>query len=100
MNADVEKRHGLAPAPTAARETPPHPLQAMPDLEVKAAPFLADADAEAFVAVALEDLVDCHIPFLLAGTFALSAYTGITRQTKDLDIFCKAGDYARILSHF
>lgn len=40
------------------------------------------------------------VPFLLAGTHAVSAYTGISRVTKDLDIFCKAGDYARILARF
>src|SRR3546814_17721847 len=40
------------------------------------------------------------VPFLLAVTFAISAYTVITRRTKDRDIFCKAGDYVRILSHF
>ncbi|WP_225906488.1 nucleotidyltransferase family protein [Ensifer canadensis] len=69
-------------------------------MEVKASPTMADADAEAFVAEAVQELANCSIPFLLAGTFAMSAYTGITRQTKDLDIFCKAGDYARILAHF
>ena len=77
-----------------------HPVEAMPGMEVKASPTLADAKAEAFVCEAVGDLAECPIPFLLAGTFAVSAYTGITRQTKDLDIFCKAGDYARILAHF
>lgn len=72
----------------------------MPHMEAKAAPTLKDAEAEAFVAEALADLAECGIPFLLAGTFAVSAYTGISRPTKDLDIFCRAGDYARILAHF
>jgi len=76
------------------------PVEDMPDMEVKASPTLANPEAESFVLQAIEDLALCPIPFLLAGTFAVSAYTGITRQTKDLDIFCKAGDYARILSHF
>ncbi|TCR06567.1 putative nucleotidyltransferase-like protein [Neorhizobium sp. JUb45] len=70
------------------------------NIEAKASPTLADAEAEAFAAEAIEELVACHIPFLVAGTFAVSAYTGISRPTKDLDIFCKAGDYARILAHF
>lgn len=30
----------------------------------------------------------------------MSAYTGISRSTKDLDVFCKAGDFPRILDHF
>ena len=35
-----------------------------------------------------------------SGTFAVSAYTGITRLTKDMDIFCKAGDAQRLLAYF
>ena len=46
------------------------------------------------------ELNELGLPFLLAGTYAVTAYTGITRPTKDLDIFCKAGDYTRVLSHF
>ena len=45
----------------------------------------------------MHELSSLGLPFLLAGTYAVSAYTGITRPTKDLDIFCKAGDYPRIL---
>lgn len=69
-------------------------------LEAKAAPTMVDAEAEAFVVEAVRELAQSGIPFLLAGTFAVSAYTGISRPTKDLDIFCKAGDYPRILAHF
>jgi len=36
----------------------------------------------------------------VAGTFAVNTYTGIHRATKDLDVFCKAGDFPRILLHF
>ena len=75
-------------------------IDTMPHMEAKAAPTLVDADAEAFVSEALEELTRADIPFLLAGTYAVSAYTGISRPTKDLDIFCRAGDYARILAHF
>ena len=56
--------------------------------------------AEAFYADALRELSNLGLPFLLAGTYALSAYTGIGRATKDLDILCKPSDYPRILSHF
>ncbi|WP_052642135.1 nucleotidyltransferase family protein [Pseudorhizobium banfieldiae] len=75
-------------------------IDTMPHIEAKAAPTLVDAEAEAFVSEALEELTRADIPFLLAGTYAVSAYTGISRPTKDLDIFCRAGDYARILAHF
>jgi len=69
-------------------------------IEAKAEPTLANVEAEEFTAEALRELVASGIPFLLAGTFAVSAYTGISRPTKDLDIFCKGGDYPRILAHF
>lgn len=69
-------------------------------MKARAVPQLIDPDAEPFVAEAVRELVKCQIPFLVAGTYAVCAYTGITRQTKDFDIFCKAGDYGRILGHF
>ena len=56
--------------------------------------------ADAFHTETLQALNALGLPYLLAGTYAVSAYTGITRPTKDLDIFCKAGDYTRVLSHF
>lgn len=65
-----------------------------------AEPTLKNPQAEAFYAEALRELSAQSSPFLLAGTYAVSAYTGITRQTKDLDIFCKAGDFPRILGDF
>jgi hypothetical protein len=69
-------------------------------IDPKAEPTLKSPEAEGFYAEALRELTGLGLPFLLAGTYAVSAYTGITRPTKDLDIFCKAGDYPRILSHF
>jgi len=45
-------------------------------------------------------LKESGIPFLLSGTYAVTAYTGIQRPTKDLDVFCKPGDYPRILAFF
>lgn len=55
---------------------------------------------EAFYTESLKLLVESGIPFLLSGTYAVSAYTGIVRPTKDLDVFCKAGDYPKILAWF
>ena len=63
-------------------------------------PGEAPPEAEAFYAESLRLLTESGIPFLLSGTYALTAYTGITRPTKDLDVFCKAGDYPRILAFF
>jgi hypothetical protein len=68
--------------------------------EAAASPTPFHPEAEAFYTQALKELVALGLPFLLAGTYAVSAYTGITRATKDLDVFCKAGDYPRILDHF
>jgi hypothetical protein len=78
----------------------PAELYNVPVIDAKAEPTLKNPEAEAFYAEALHELNKLGLPFLLAGTYALSAYTGITRTTKHLDIFCKAGDYPRVLSHF
>jgi hypothetical protein len=69
-------------------------------MEARAEPLLHDSESEVFLRAAIQDLCACGVPFLLAGTFAVSAYTGITRLPKDMDIFCKAGDAQRILAHF
>jgi hypothetical protein len=65
-----------------------------------AAAFEPPPDAEAFYAEALRLLNESGIPFLLSGTYAVCAYTGIQRPTKDLDVFCKAGDFPKILAYF
>ena len=62
--------------------------------------FEPPPDAVAFYATSLALLAESGIPFLLSGTYAVSAYTGIVRPTKDLDVFCKAGDYPKILAYF
>src|SRR5690349_3068312 len=56
--------------------------------------------AHEFYRNALQLLADNHISFLVGGGFALRRYTGIFRDTKDLDLFCKAGEYPRILKLF
>ncbi|HTH16105.1 MAG TPA: hypothetical protein VL974_05585, partial [Magnetospirillum sp.] len=60
----------------------------------------APPEAEDFYAQGLVELHRSGIPFLLGGTYAVVAYTGINRPTKDMDVFCRAGDYPRILGHF
>ncbi len=69
-------------------------------MDTAAAPTAPSAEAEAFFVQALRELSRFEVPFLLGGTYAVSAYTGITRPTKDLDIFCKPGDSLRILEFF
>ncbi|MHA6769852.1 nucleotidyltransferase family protein [Sphingobium ummariense] len=53
-----------------------------------------------FYTDSLRHLVESRIPFMLSGTYALGCHTGIVRPTKDLDVFCKAGDAPRILAYF
>jgi hypothetical protein len=80
-----------------------HPIetvQATPIPTGRAEPVAPSPAAEAFYCEVVRELTGSGLPFLLAGTYAVSAYTGISRPTKDLDIFCRAGDCPRILGHF
>jgi hypothetical protein len=69
-------------------------------IRAAAEPTPPSPEAQSFYSEALLELSRLGLPFLLAGTYAVSAYTGITRITKDLDIFCRPGDFPRILTHF
>jgi hypothetical protein len=42
-------------------------------------------------------LQDARVPFMVGGAYALAAYTGIVRHTKDFDIFLNPGDADRAL---
>ena len=57
-------------------------------------------EAHEFFGKALQILSQSGIPFLVGGGLALRQYTGIVRDLKDLDLFCKAGDYPAILKFF
>lgn len=57
-------------------------------------------EAQAFYKEALDALTECGTPFMLGGAFSMFHHTGIFRDTKDLDIFCKPSDYPRILKFF
>ncbi|MGQ0559754.1 MAG: hypothetical protein ACT4OE_09245 [Sphingosinicella sp.] len=57
-------------------------------------------EAVDFYVDSLRLLTEAGFPHLLSGTFALSCYTGISRPTKDLDIFCKPSDAPKILGFF
>lgn len=56
--------------------------------------------AHTFYREALLLLRESQVPFLLGGGFAFYHHTRIYRDTKDLDIFCKASDCPRILKYF
>jgi hypothetical protein len=46
-----------------------------------------DPNAARFYQAALKALKDARVPFMVGGAFAFSHYTGIARNTKDLDLF-------------
>ena len=51
----------------------------------------------AFYATILKLVCRAKVPFLVGGTYAMNAYLRTTRETKDVDIFCRPGDFPRIL---
>ena len=55
-------------------------------------------EKEAFYSDVIKLLNESNIPYLLGGTYAVMEYTGIQRETKDIDFFCKSSDYPRILN--
>jgi hypothetical protein len=58
------------------------------------------AASKEFYTEALHLLMESKTPFLLGGAFAFFQYTGIYRDTKDLDVFCKSSEYTKILKFF
>jgi hypothetical protein len=57
-------------------------------------------EAHSFYNLAIQGLQEAGAQFMLGGAFALFHHTGIYRDTKDLDIFCRSNDYPKILKHF
>jgi hypothetical protein len=57
-------------------------------------------ESQAFYKESLELLHETGAPFMLGGAFAMFHYTGIYRDTKDLDVFCKSSDFPKILKYF
>ena len=63
----------------------------MDDFEDRSKPFYQRS---------LQLLQAAHVPFLAGGAYAFCIYTGITRHTKDLDLFVRQRDFARALNTF
>lgn len=57
-------------------------------------------EANAFFMESLKLLNQSDCGYMLGGAFAMFHYTGIFRNTKDLDLFCKSSEYPRILKQF
>ena len=58
----------------------------------------ADSPAGVFYLDVLTRLAADGVPFLIGGAFALSRYSSIHRDTKDLDVFVKPDDTPRALA--
>ena len=58
------------------------------------------APTDEFCADVLQKLTESSIPFIVGGAHALRQYSEIYRDTKDLDIFCKASDALKFLQIF
>jgi hypothetical protein len=56
-----------------------------------------EPDIALFYRDVLKSLTRAEVPFLLGGAYALAAYTGIERHTKDLDVFVRPRDCERVL---
>ncbi|MCG7348139.1 nucleotidyltransferase family protein [Sphingomonas sp. ACRSK] len=65
-----------------------------------ASAFDPPPNSQGFYTDSLRLLGESGVPYLLSGTYALSCHTGIIRPTKDMDVFCKAGDAPRLLAWF
>ena len=62
-----------------------------------AAPIAPDEKTQEFYVDALKALDDESIPYAVGGGYAMAHYTGIARNTKDLDIFVCEPDHRRVL---
>lgn len=62
-----------------------------------AAEQVLDPASHDFYVHTLRLLRDAQIPYLLGGAYAFRCYTGITRHTKDLDVFVRPTDVERAL---
>jgi len=91
------------PANTLLRGALPAPrvpearfMAQLPPATRLSAPAFQDEHARVYAA-ALEALADRGVPVLLGGAVAFNHYTGIWRDTKDIDLFCRPGDAPRVL---
>src|SRR5262245_56332921 len=63
-----------------------------------ATPVAPEPHVRDFYIDALRALDDCGLPYLVGGGYAMAYYTGIRRNTKDLDIFVKESDQRQVLN--
>lgn len=61
---------------------------------------LLDPEAETFYRSAMQTMQNAGVPFLVGGAFAFGCYTGIERDTKDIDFFLRRSDLDTALAAF
>ena len=66
--------------------------------ETQVSPIDPGPEVRAFYTDALRALDHAEVPYLVGGGYAMAYYTGIARNTKDLDIFIRESDRDRCLS--
>jgi Nucleotidyl transferase of unknown function (DUF2204) len=79
----------------------PEPAHKLPDSATltSSIPVAIPPRQEGLYREVLSVLEDRHVPYAVAGAFALQQHTGICRYTKDLDIFLRSQDVAKALGH-
>src|SRR5437899_10003423 len=72
----------------------PEPADKLPDgaTLTSSIPVAIPPKQEGLYREVLSILEDRHVPYAVAGAFALQQHTGICRYTKDLDIFLRSED--------
>src|SRR5262249_35523233 len=68
-------------------------------METSTARAVQDPAAEFYIE-AIRKLQETTIPFLVGGAFAFSHFAHVPRETKDIDVFVKPEDCARVLDTF
>src|SRR3982751_2404295 len=64
--------------------------------ERHAAPIEPDLKSANFYRSAMQALDRAGVPYLVGGGYAVAYYTGIARNTKDLDLFVRPADRDRL----
>lgn len=78
----------------------PEPVQESPSEALVKIEDRIDPDTRDFYRGAILTAERAGIPLLVGGAFAFEFYTGISRNTKDFDIFVRGKDAARVLELF
>lgn len=66
----------------------------------KSAATTLPVETETFYRESIRTLQEAGIPFMVGGAYAFGVFTGISRHTKDLDLFLRPSDVERALETF